>query len=560
MNHSNYLVNKHNATNFTLLVICIAFIFRFFIAKDTGLGIGESYYFGGAKHLALSYYDQPPLFMWQSGILMRIFGKTNLVLRLPALFMFGGTTWLLFKITENFFDNIAGFYAALLFSFSGVFFLSGTWFQPDAPLMFFWIAYVYCLSKIIFQDSTKYNVSHSRGHTDPIQNNLTPGKPTSNNTTVYKWWMLSGLMLGFTILSKYHAIFLIFGLFLFLVNSTKSKHWLYHPGLYLSIALSLIVALPVFIWNLQHHFASFLFQGGRAFADGNHIRLHLDWFFRSIFGQSLWITPWVWVPLVLQLVKSFKLRNLDPHYGFCFWLALTPIVFFTVVTLWADLQYHFHWQAPGYMMLYIPLGKMVQDRMTQNTRWRTIMRRWLSFSVIFTSSVLIFLAVHMQTGFWTWYGPKWMGKKANGVSYDQTMEGYDYTDLSDTFAKNGWINNPNIFVGTTHWWMSGKVDWALKGKKDVVCFDHDARNYMYFSTTQALVGKDAIIVTRGNDATIKSNVAPFCDNLTPLPSVAIMRSGIDEVDLELYKCTNFHQSVTPLPELPVYLSLENKLP
>lgn len=531
-------INKHNATNLTILVISIAFIFRFFIAKDTGLGIGESYYFGGASRLALSYYDQPPLFMWQSGVLMRIFGETNLVLRLPALFMFSGTSWLLFKITEDFFDNIAGFFAVLLFSFSGVFFLSGTWFQPDAPLMFFWISYIYCLTKIIFLDQTQAN---------------------SKQYLTYKWWILSGLMLGFTILSKYHAIFLIIGLFLFLVNSVRLRHWLRHPGLYLSIILSLIIALPVFIWNFQHHFASFLFQGGRAFSD-SHFKLHFDWFFRSILGQSLWITPWVWIPLVLQLIKSFKLRNLNSYYGFCFWLALTPIVFFTIVTLWADLQYHFHWQAPGYMMLYIPLGKMVSDRIVKNDKWRTIIRRWLIFSVIFTSAILIFLAIHMQTGFWTWYGPKWMGEKANGVAYDQTMEGYDYTDLLTTFIQNGWANNPNVFVGTTHWWMSGKVDWALKGKKDVVCFDHDARNYMYFSNPRNLIGKTAIIITRSRDDTISSNVAPFCDKVEQLPNVAIMRSGIDEVDLELYKCTNFHQSRTPLLALPVYLSLDNKLP
>ena len=531
------LINSTNAKQFTLAIILITFIFRFLIAKYTGLGIGESYYFGGARILELSYYDQPPLFMWLSGILMRIFGETNLVLRLPALFMFSGTSWLLFKTTEKIFDRISGFYAVLLISFSGVFFLSGVWFQPDAPLMFFWMAYVYALTQIIFIGNTNIK---------------------SNKNKIYLWWIISGILLGFTILSKYHAIFLIIGLFLFLINSKQSKHWLKHPGLYLSILVSFIVSLPVLIWNLEHHFASFLFQGGRAFSNDG-LKIHFDWFFRSILGQSLWITPWIWLPLIFQLKKSFNLRNVNPAYGFCFWLALTPIVFFTVVTLWADLQYHFHWQAPGYMMLYIPLGKMASDCIIKNAKWQKIISRWLISSVIVTSSILILLAVHMQTGFWTWYGPKWLANKASHINYDQTMEGYDYNDLMTTFQKNGWINNPNIFVGTIHWWMSGKVDWALKGKKDVVCFDSDARNYMYFSDPNQLVGKDAIIINRDKNQ-FPTQVLPFCDTLTRLPDVAIIRSGIDEVHLELYKCTNFHQSSTPMPDLPVYLSLENKLP
>ena len=540
------LLTENNATRYTLWVILAAFIFRFFIAKDTGLGIGESYYFGGARVLALSYYDQPPFFMWLSGGLMRIFGETNLVLRLPALFMFSGTSWILFLITRKFFGAAAGFYSVLLISISGVFFLSGTWFQPDAPLMFFWICYVYCLTQIIFLPKNFKSVD--------------PGLRRDDNVGVYSWWMLSGLALGFTILSKYHAIFLVIGLFLFLITSKQSKHWLSHPGLYLSIIISLIVALPVFIWNFEHHFASFVFQGGRALSGGGHFQLHFDWFFRSILGQSLWITPWIWVPLILQLFKSYKLRNTDYRYGFCFWMALTPIVFFTVVTLWADLQYHFHWQAPGYMMLYIPLGQMVVERMQLNAKWHTIMRRWLTFTITFTSFVFIVLAVHTQTGFWTWYGPKWMGRTANGVNYDQTMEGYDYTDLMPVFEKNGWLTDPNIFVGVNHWWLSGKVDWALKGKKDVVCFDRDARNYMYFSDPNKLVGKDAIIISRGEDKALIPSIKPFCTTFTRLPDVAIMRSNVDEVDMQLYKCTNFHLGADANPALPVAMALRHQLP
>ena len=537
------IVTNENAAKYTLWLVLVAFLFRFCIAKWTGLGIGESYYFGGSRILELSYFDQPPLFMWLSGWLMRIFGETNLVLRFPALVLFSGTSWVIFLITRQFFNAASGFYAVLLLSLSGVFFLSGTWFQPDAPLMFFWICYVYCLTKIIFMTKDDLKLS-------------------GNNRKAYYWWFLSGLMLGLTILSKYHAIFLMIGLLLFVVTSKKARHWLLHPGAYLSILISLIVALPVFIWNYDHHWASFLFQGGRAL-DGGIFKLHIDWFLRSFLGQALWITPWVWIPLILQLVKSFKLRNIDHHYGFCFWMALTPLVFFTAVTLWADLQYHFHWQAPGYMMLYIPLGKMVQDKIMLNQKSRNTIKRWLTFTIIFTSSIFIFLSVHTQTGFWTWYGPKWMASKANphSVAYDQTMEGYDYTDLNTAFEKNGWLNNSNIFVGTTHWWMSGKVDWALKGKKDVVCFDGDSRNYMYFFDPKKIIGKDAIIVTRGKDDTIKSNVAPFCDSLNQLPDIAITRHGVDELDLHIFECKNFHNTdKIERKDLPVYKALNNQLP
>lgn len=510
-------INEKNATRYTLYVMLLSFIGRFAIGKWTGLGIGESYYYGGARILSLSYFDQPPFFMWVSGILMRVFGETSLVLRLPALVSFFGTSWIIFLITKKLFNKVAGFYAVLFISISGVFVLAGTWFQPDAFLMFFWVCYVYCLIQIIFL------------HKEEVKANL---------KTIYYWFVLSGIALGLTILSKYHAIFLVIGLFLFISTNKNYRHWLIHPGLYLSIFISLLFAIPIFIWNYEHHFASFLFQGSRAL-DGGNFKIHFDWFFRSILGQSLWLLPWIWVPLIMELIKSFKLRQVNSTYAFCFWLAITPIVFFTIITLWADLQYHFHWQAPGYMMLFIPLGKMIQEKLEGESKYRLIIKRWIIGSVAFTVIAFSFLAIHMQTGFWTWYGPKWIAMHTGGGAYDATMDGYDYTDLKDVFSNNGWLKDPNLFVGTTKWWMSGKVDWALKGNKDIICFNQDARNYIYFSNEKNLIGKNAIVITKGEDPAIK-NVIPYCDSLKQIQGVEIKRSGVSELTLNLYYCKNFH--------------------
>ena len=535
------LITNENAARYTFFFIIAALLFRAILANYTGFGIGESYYFGGARVLELSYVDQPPLFMWLSGLLMRVLGETTLVLRLPALLFLSGTSWILFLMTRRFFNAAAGFYAVFFLNLSGVFFLSGVWFQPDAPLLFFWMAYAYCLTQIIFIDKSE------RGR--------------SSQKTFYAWWILSGLMLGFTILSKYHAIFLVMGLFLFLITAPRSRHWLFHPGIYLSLLISLLIASPIFIWNAQHHWISFLFQGDRALNHGV-FHLHLDWFFRSFLGQALWILPWIWVPLVLQLFKAYVLRNKDPYYGFCFWMALTPVVFFTVVTLWADLQYHFHWQAPGYMMLYILLGKMVSDRITQNERWHRRIRRWLIFTLVFTVGVFSILALHMQTGFWTAYGPKVLSTRLEHrqIPYDPTMDGYDFTDLMTAFEKRGWLHDPNIAVGTTSWIMTGKIDWALKGKKEIVSFDQDSRNYMYFFDPDKVVGKNLIIVTwdRGDFAT--TSIAPFCEKFTRLPDVEITRHGVNELNLWIYECHHFHLGKNVRHDLPVYQALTHQLP
>src|ERR1700712_4879396 len=107
-------ITEGNAASFTILLILVTFIIRAFIAAYTGLGIGEAYYFRGALHLDFSYFDQPPLFFWLSGLSIKIFGLTNLGIRFPAVLLFAGTSWLMFLITRKLFNAKAGFWAVFV--------------------------------------------------------------------------------------------------------------------------------------------------------------------------------------------------------------------------------------------------------------------------------------------------------------------------------------------------------------------------------------------------------------------------------------------------------------
>src|ERR1700743_304635 len=143
-------LTEANAASYTLILILVTFVLRLFLAAYTGLGIGEAYYFRGALRLEWSYFDQPPLFFWLSGISIKIFGLTNLGLRFPAVLLFAGTSWLLFLITKRLFNASAGFWAVLTMNLSAVFTIPvAAWFQPDAPLMFFWLAATYFMVELM---------------------------------------------------------------------------------------------------------------------------------------------------------------------------------------------------------------------------------------------------------------------------------------------------------------------------------------------------------------------------------------------------------------------------
>ncbi len=538
-------VNHRNARGYTGILIISTALVRMILASVTGLGTGESYYYRGAKVLNLSYFDQPPLFLWLSGASIRLFGESTFALRLPTILLFAGTTWLLFIITKRFFNARAGFYAAVVLNMSAVFTVSvGMWFQPDSPLMFFWLLTTYCIVQVLF----------------PVKK-IVDNKRFRNTSYAYIWWGLIGLSMGLTTLSKYHIVFLLAGVFLFALFNKEQRHWIWHPGPYIALVLNFAVALPVFIWNADNNWVSFVFQASRA--GKNETTLHVDWLLRSIGGQAMWLLPWVWIPLIVQLFRLGKALKFNETNAFFFWTSVLPIVFFTLVTLWSDLQFHFHWQAPGYLMLMMPLGAAVDRSLQETGKYRGLTKRWLYSSSVFTLISFSLLMGHMVTGFWSVGGPKDFAAKF-GEKKDPTIDGCDYDAIRDLFEEKGWMQDENIFVASPKWWIAGKTDWALRGKKEVVVLHYDPRNYAFLVDPKNSLGKDAVIIGDiTHEAIVNNEMKPFFDQIVPLDPIWVERAGKKEYELQVFYAKNFRVPTDTLRDynyIPVYRQLLDKPP
>lgn len=332
----------------TLVLIVVTFILRTIGAWAIGWGTGEAYYLSSARQFHLSYFDQPPLSLWVIWATLQLTGSESvLVVRLPFIAMFAVSTWLVFDITRRIHSPLAGFYAALIVNASVLFSISiGSWTQPDAPMVLFWLATVRVLLEIFFGEGTK--------------------RP-------YLLWALAGLMLGLTFLSKYHAVFLVAGTGLFILLNSTQRHWLGHKAPWLALLIALAVFSPVLIWNAQNDWVSFGFQGGRALAESS---LRWDGFIRMIWGQLLYMTPWLALPALYIGVRAAAVgprgqfpTGMVPGAAALFtYIAWPPVIFFTLVALWSDTQFHFHWQAPGYLMLFMVLGAWAAGKDTRAIR------------------------------------------------------------------------------------------------------------------------------------------------------------------------------------------------
>lgn len=504
------------AENSVLWLIIVSAFVRCLMAVWGGLGYGESYYFSSALKPSMSYFDQPPLAIWIASLSLYLTGEVGpLILRFPFIVMFAGTTWMMFVVGRRLFSPWAGFYAALLLNLSAVFTLStAIFFQPDGPLMFFWLASVVLLVKIFFDD-----ILH---------------RP-------YWLWAAVGVTLGLAMLSKYHALFLLFGAGMFVMTRRDQRHWLSHPGPYIAICIAFIIFLPTIVWNYQNKWISFLWQGSRGL-DNRGIRL--DWFFRSIMGQALWLLPWIWVPLVRELFKNFLNGAKDKAKWFIAWMSVAPIVFFTVIAAYAPLGFHFHWQAPGYLILFLSMGNTLDKNLQ---RGNTKSKWWLGGSVVFICVVLTLLTTHTATGWGRRVIPKWLEGKVETM-IDPTLEALDYDQLEEEFSRRGYFGKKDLFVFTNRWFQSGKVDYALKGKMPVLCFcSEDPRSFAFLHKHEKWLGKDGILVSTKRFLKDPGSLyGKYFSKIDFLGKVEIYRGNYVGETLYLHYCQNFH-TIYPMP-------------
>src|SRR5208282_651481 len=130
--------NTVDATKAVIGLIAAGSLIRIALAGAVGFGIDESYAVANARYFAWSYVDYPPLHAWLVGAWSWIWGsEAPIVLRLPFIALFAGSTWMMFRLTALLFDDAAGFWAALLFNLAPVFTLAhASWVLPDGPLAF----------------------------------------------------------------------------------------------------------------------------------------------------------------------------------------------------------------------------------------------------------------------------------------------------------------------------------------------------------------------------------------------------------------------------------------
>ena len=254
-----------------VVLVCLT-VLRLWGASAIELFSEDAYYWIFSQHLALGYYDHPPMVGWVVRAGTFLLGDTELGVRLLAPVFSLLSCALIFLTGRLWFDERSALVATLLFALAPLFVGTGLIMTPDVPLILFWVAAMYAISNALLTGGTG-------------------------------WWLASGVAFGGAMLSKYSAVMLGPSLLLFLLLSPVHRHWLRRPQPWLAAVVALLVFSPVIYWNAQHEWASFLFQATRAAKQQGGRVENIAWFFGS---QILVVTPPVFALCAWALARGVR--------------------------------------------------------------------------------------------------------------------------------------------------------------------------------------------------------------------------------------------------------------
>ena len=286
-----------------------------------GLMPQDAYYYLYGQNLSWSYFDHPGMIGYLLRITSEILGQSVFVIKLTDFLVTSSSLYFFYVLARHMLPIYKAKQALVLLVstlFISIISFNST---PDVPLILFWTLSVLALYKAIFENKKGY-------------------------------WILAGIAMGLAFNSKYTSLFLQIGLIGFLAFSNRYRKLFGSPWLYACLILSVVLTAPVFYWNYEHEFASFLFQSSNRTDSISEFKLTPKYFFGAIGHQLFLLLPIlfaVFITFTFKYVKRFFAKFKLPGDRQLFLLAFfipTFLGFFALTPIyWVKLN----WMMPSYI-------------------------------------------------------------------------------------------------------------------------------------------------------------------------------------------------------------------
>ena len=250
MHHFTSVTARFYATTLTqrlLALLILGLALHFIFGALLTLSVDEAHYALYADKLALSYFDHPPLVGWVQWPLVAL-NVPDGVLRLIPQLLWLASCLLARNIasqlptlvpqwpSDSHSRETAGLWAVALVVLAPLLHVLAVGLLPDTLLMLLTLLLMQVTLRLTNASRTDGSASQQLG-----------------------LWLMLGLLLGLAGLSKYTAILPAAAVLLTLLIA-RGPALLHSPGCWLALLIACALVSPVFYWNAQHEWVSFVYQ------------------------------------------------------------------------------------------------------------------------------------------------------------------------------------------------------------------------------------------------------------------------------------------------------------
>ena len=480
-------------------ILLVHFIFGFIL----GLSVDEAHYALYGLHPDWSYFDHPPLVGWLQ-ILPAQLHWADGWMRLVPEFIWFLSLLLNIQVCQYILKNQHN-------SFS---------FTSPKPAIF-WTICISCLSPIL----------HVLGVAllpDTILLILVPAMVLATLSLHHELserhprdlfqWIILGLILGFSGLSKYTSIFFAICIPLCLISWHGLKIFR-RPGLYLCLLIALVLISPILYWNFKHEWISFKYQFGHGTGGEWHIKRVLVFFLNQIVSYGLLIP--------LGMIWFLKTRSKETNLIFSFFLV--PLLIFAYFSGGGGSLPH--WTAPAWVALIPFAGIGIANAFDLHRK--LLIRMLIGLQVFICSIGFILLFCGGIPGISMNHE---LGKK------NPIADLYGWQEAGEKIQQ--FANEYQIkHLAVQNWTLASRLAWYAKPLPVYVLDDRYDQFDLWFGKLE--IGSDVILVDWSQMSFINPVSEEGFESCDRIESQMVKRLDRDIAQFDFYLCKNWQGHSTP---------------
>jgi 4-amino-4-deoxy-L-arabinose transferase-like glycosyltransferase len=322
------------------VILLAGTIFRLWYSTHLELVGDEAYYWLWSRHPDICYLDKGPVIAWFIWIGTVLFGQTVFGIRFFAVLLACGTGMGIYLLARRLFSDKVAFWSVVLAAVTPLFAVGAALMTIDIVYIFFWTfaALTFWRAK----DEEKVG-----------------------------WWILTGILIGFSMLSKYTGAIELVSFAAFCVWHPPSRRHFRRRTIYVMTLVAALFLVPVLIWNWRHGFPTSQFLVHRGALD-EHARVRPLEVLSFLGQQAAVISPLLFFGLIVAICWPRFAQTPRAETGYLLSLFLPLFLLYLFLSFQKASQAN--WAAAAYVSGLILLAAKWTEalRMRPNLRWVVI--------------------------------------------------------------------------------------------------------------------------------------------------------------------------------------------